>query len=72
MSNLVEFLSKLGSDPALAEAFSKDPETTMTKAGLTAEEMVMVRNGDVESLKSVTGTSVRMVNGFIIAYKQND
>ena len=72
MSSLVEFLSKLGSDPALADAYTKDPEATMTQAGLTDEEKVMVKKGDVESLKAATGVSVKMINSIIVAYKQND
>lgn len=69
MPNLVDFLSKLGSDPALADAYTKDPETTMDQAGLTEEEKTMLREGNTEKLKAATGTSVRMINGIIIAYK---
>lgn len=71
MSNLVEFLSKLGSDPALAEAYTKDPETTMTTAGLTDEEKRLMTAGDLEALKQATGYSrLEMNNISIKAYKE--
>lgn len=71
MSNLVEFLSKLGSDPALAEAFSKDPETVMTKANLSDDEKALIRTGDLEAIKASTGvTNIKMTNVVIHSYKE--
>ncbi len=70
MSNLVEFLSKLGSDSALAEAFTKDPEATMTAAGLNDEEKQLVLTRDLDAIRESTGFSkIEMNNNVIKAYK---
>lgn len=70
MSNLVDFLSKLGSDPALAEAFSKDPETVMTNANLSDEEKQLIRSGDSKAIAERTGISLTHMIIYINAYKE--
>ncbi|MBQ1783752.1 MAG: hypothetical protein II007_08875 [Gammaproteobacteria bacterium] len=70
MSNLVDFLSKLGSDPVLADAYTRDPEATMTDAGLSEEDKNLLRNSDVKGIENKTGVAVKMLAKLITTYKE--
>lgn len=70
MSNLVDFLSKLGSDPATLKEYEADPEATMTRAGLTTEEQQAILTGDASKVAKLAGvSSVHMIKTNITSYE---
>jgi hypothetical protein len=49
-SKLYDFLRGLNDDPYKLTEFENDPEQAMTAAGLTEEEMDIVKSGDEERI----------------------
>lgn len=57
MSTLNKFLTELGTNAKLLEAYKDDPVATMTAAGLSDEEIDAVQNVDLAKIKELTGES---------------
>ncbi|WP_394392170.1 hypothetical protein [Shewanella woodyi] len=55
MSNLNDFLEKLGSDADLMDAYKKDPEGVMKANGLSDEEIRAVISADAKKIKALSG-----------------
>jgi hypothetical protein len=55
MSKLAELLKNLGTDAELAKAYEENPQRVMEDAGLSSEEMTLLKEGDLKKLESVTG-----------------
>jgi hypothetical protein len=55
---LTRFLAELAKDPRKAEALWEDLETSLAGADLTEEEKEIIRSGDVEKLRSMTGVTI--------------
>jgi hypothetical protein len=50
---LSSFLTKLGEDPELQQAYTKDPEGTLRSAGLSDETIKAVLSRDLAAIKAV-------------------
>lgn len=69
MSKLVELLQKLGADAELAKAYEENPEAVMKEAGLSEDEMEVLKSGDLERIKRETGLKeLERTNVVIKAY----
>ena len=69
MSKLTELLKRLGADADLAEAYEKNPEKVMEEAGLSNEEMELLKGGTLEALEKATGLgSLMKIKSTIKAY----
>ncbi|WP_456404790.1 hypothetical protein [Thiolapillus sp.] len=69
MSKLAELLKRLGAEAKLAEAYEKNPLEVMEEAGLSKEEMELLKEGDLEKLRKATGLdSCQKINSNIKAY----
>lgn len=70
MSKLVDFLQNMGRDAALRDEFEKDPDGVMSRFELSDEEKEAVRNGDVETVKRLSGLhKIRLTNSNISTYE---
>ncbi|WP_293650223.1 hypothetical protein [Thiolapillus sp.] len=69
MSKLTQLLKRLGAESDLAEAYEKNPQKVMEEAGLSKEEMELLRKGDLEKLEESTGlSSCQKIKSVIKAY----
>jgi hypothetical protein len=69
MSKLTELLRQLGADAELAKAYEKNPAKVMEEAGLSKEEITILKKGDLSKLKDATGiANVKLINTIIKAY----
>lgn len=55
MTKLTELLKRLGADAELAKAYERNPQKVMEEAGLTPEEMAILKEGDIKKLEQATG-----------------
>ena len=55
--DLEQFLRNLSTHATLREAFAKDPEGVMREAGLSDQEMQLLRAKDTDAIKKYLGES---------------
>lgn len=55
MSDIKNFLNKMGTDAGTRENYLQDPHGTMDAHGLDAEAKAAVSSGDVERVKELAG-----------------
>jgi len=55
MKNLIELMTRLGSDAELAKAYATNPKKVMEDAKLSPEEMKLLEEADLKALEKATG-----------------
>ncbi|GAA4356219.1 hypothetical protein [Kangiella marina] len=55
MSTLNKFLTELGTNAKLMEAYKAEPVATMEAAGLNDDEINAVQHADMDKVKELTG-----------------
>jgi len=69
VSKLAAFLKRLGAESDLEEAYEKNPQKVMEDAGLSREEMELLKEGNLEKLEKSTGlSSCQKIKSVIKAY----
>lgn len=68
---LITFLTKLSTDPKVAEAFKTDPKSTMKEHDLSEEHMKLIMEKDYEGIKKVLGKDYEefSINGIVKSLK---
>ncbi|MFO7552845.1 MAG: hypothetical protein R6W80_15670 [Haliea sp.] len=61
MTTLAQFIEDLATDPALHQAYARDPQQTMRSYGLSDSEIDAVSRGDKEAIEQLTGKKIKPV-----------
>lgn len=69
MSKLVDFLQTMGRDAELRDEFEKDADAVMSRFELSDEEKQAIREGDLDTVKRLSGlTNVQMTHSSVNSY----